>query len=114
MLTGALQRLMYKSPSREFAACLEKEWALTIKPTAWGLLAALKWYHGSCARHLRRQAFNMEASAAVQFDRAYTKQARMEGVRTNSPFDSVVYTGQIQARTQGFFGGSNINFLQLD
>ena len=53
-----------KSLCREPIVRLEKEWARIINRAAWGFLAALKRYHGSCARHLRLQVANLEASIA--------------------------------------------------
>ena len=64
---------MPKSPCRQFAAHLEKEWTRIIKQAAWWFLEALKSYHRSCAHHLRLQAANLESSIVARLGRANAK-----------------------------------------
>ena len=65
-----IQPCVPKSPCREFAIRLEKEWALVMKQVTRGLLTALKHYHGSCAHHLQLLASNVETSTTSQLGRA--------------------------------------------
>ena len=59
-----------KSPCRELAARLDKEWAWIIKRASRDFLSALKLYHSSCAYHIRLQATNLETSIENRFGRA--------------------------------------------
>ena len=67
-----------KSSCREPAFRLEKEWALIIRRTSRDFLSALKFYHRSCAYHLRHQATNLETSIETRFGRADIRALRLK------------------------------------
>ena len=62
-----IQPCVPKSPCRELASRLQKEWARNIRQTSRDFLTALKLYHRGCAYHLRCQASNLETSIKAQF-----------------------------------------------
>ena len=67
-----------KSPCRELAARLDKEWARIIRRASRDFLSALKVYHRSCSHHLRLQATNLETSIGNRFGRADTRALRVK------------------------------------
>ena len=74
-----------KSPCREPASRLEKEWARIIRRASRDFLSALKLYHRSCAYHLRRQATNLETFIETCFGKADCRVLRLkaETIHTN-------------------------------
>ena len=67
-----------KSPGRELAACLHKQWAQIIRRASKGFLAALKTYHRSCIQQLRLQATNLESSIAAQLGRGMSRNVQRD------------------------------------
>ena len=72
------QPCVLKSPCRELAARLDKEWESIIRRASRDFLSALKVYHRSCAHHLRLQATNLETSIGNRFGRVDTRVLRVK------------------------------------